>query len=348
MSAKSPRFAWIGLGLLLAFLLCISMAQIRSFRALIRPFYFHAQRDLEGGVLEALDIVGFVPRGDWRRVSNSPVVSPSQDWEDHVVYEPTVLYEDGRFRMWYTGGCVTAGIGYASSQDGIHWEKYSGNPLVGKGRNGIRSASQNNLVRYNGIYYLFFVNGGGEGAKLWVATSTDGIDFHIASEPVLTPSGWARGIANSFIFVKDGRWHLIFESIVQDGTWRIGTAEGSSPYHFDAADGGPMQALSIGGMYGGPWLQQRGGTFRLFYHAARVKNLPTDIYSATSSDLIHWVPDSKPILKHRYFGWEFDQVADPSVVDVGSKEFLFYDGDDNREPNDIHAAIGVAVRNADR
>jgi len=44
---------------------------------------------------------------------------------DQAVSEPSVLYEDGLWRMWYrVGWSNLQGIYYATSSDGIHWTKY--------------------------------------------------------------------------------------------------------------------------------------------------------------------------------------------------------------------------------
>jgi len=58
-------------------------------------------------------------------------------WDDYHVSGPSVLYEDGTYKMWYTGndGSNTR-IGYATSPDGIVWTKYAGNPVLDLGAPG--------------------------------------------------------------------------------------------------------------------------------------------------------------------------------------------------------------------
>ena len=53
-------------------------------------------------------------------------------WESDRVGRPSVLYENGVFRMWYDGQIfgVARHVGYATSDDGFTWTKYPNNPIV--------------------------------------------------------------------------------------------------------------------------------------------------------------------------------------------------------------------------
>lgn len=130
-------------------------------------------------------------------------------------------------------------------------------------------------------------------------------------------------------------WEIhLFKSTDGGTTW---TAQNS---------GNPLTSLQIhaGGAYGGPGIYptQVGGLYQLWYHAVNASgDLPTDIYRATSPDLINWTPITpNPVLTHLGSGFEFDQVADPCVVEVAGTSYLFYDGDNNGTST---AAIGVAT-----
>ena len=53
-------------------------------------------------------------------------------WEGHEVNRPTIVKKDGIYHMWYTGqmfaketNSARSCIGYATSLDGIHWERRS-------------------------------------------------------------------------------------------------------------------------------------------------------------------------------------------------------------------------------
>jgi len=73
----------------------------------------------------------------WQR-RDEPVLSTTnttQDWSRVMLYMPRVIRADGVYKMWYV---ATSGpprpanchLGYATSEDGIHWKEYPGNPIV--------------------------------------------------------------------------------------------------------------------------------------------------------------------------------------------------------------------------
>jgi predicted GH43/DUF377 family glycosyl hydrolase len=74
------------------------------------------------------------------RHSANPIleINPANDWEAGSVFNANVLYENGLFRMFYratndirsgdAGGYVSS-VGYAESQDGIHYDRHS-EPLI--------------------------------------------------------------------------------------------------------------------------------------------------------------------------------------------------------------------------
>ena len=135
---------------------------------------------------------------------------------------------------------------------------------------------------------------------------------------------------------------------------------GTGPLDWTVANGGlPLQQLQrhANSMYGGCHIATvegqftpRGpdGRYHIWYHAGANGNLPTDIYHATSADLLDWeVAPAGPVLTHQGGGsFAFDQVADPSPLTVpGGAALLCYDGDNNGATT-AHAAIGCAVANA--
>lgn len=69
----------------------------------------------------------------WRRAGDGPALSPELPWEKAAVMCPHVVLEErkGLFRMWYSGGeqYEPDAIGYATSEDGIRWTKWSSNPI---------------------------------------------------------------------------------------------------------------------------------------------------------------------------------------------------------------------------
>ncbi|MBO4356172.1 MAG: hypothetical protein J5850_04900, partial [Clostridia bacterium] len=67
----------------------------------------------------------------FERCQKDPVLVPETDFENRAVMNPFVMFENGKFRMWYAAGETYEPnvICYAESEDGIHWDKYLKNPV---------------------------------------------------------------------------------------------------------------------------------------------------------------------------------------------------------------------------
>ena len=58
----------------------------------------------------------------------APVFVASESWERGSVYEPNVLFHEGKWKLWYVAGSNLEDYlvhGYAESEDGVHWPKRS-------------------------------------------------------------------------------------------------------------------------------------------------------------------------------------------------------------------------------
>src|SRR5260370_34533598 len=66
------------------------------------------------------------PFGKWTRLSPAPIVSPQgEGFESAGTFNPTVAKKDGKFVMLYRAQDRkgTSSLGYASSDDGVHFER---------------------------------------------------------------------------------------------------------------------------------------------------------------------------------------------------------------------------------
>ncbi|MFB3902679.1 MAG: hypothetical protein ACE15E_04445 [Acidobacteriota bacterium] len=81
----------------------------------------------------------------WVKHPGNPVLSfnPYRQAEAFLVARPHVLHENGVFRMWYSAkgfddDCKLGEyrVCYAESLDGIHWDRYSQNPVLGPSASG--------------------------------------------------------------------------------------------------------------------------------------------------------------------------------------------------------------------
>jgi predicted GH43/DUF377 family glycosyl hydrolase len=75
----------------------------------------------------------------WVRYGQNPVlgVGAVGEWDSSSVMEPWVIFENGEYKMWYSGRkvanrtLITYEIGYAPRySDRIHWVKHAANPVL--------------------------------------------------------------------------------------------------------------------------------------------------------------------------------------------------------------------------
>jgi hypothetical protein len=147
-------------------------------------------------------------------------VGPAGSWEPDRVGRPSVLYENGEFRMWYDGQIWPSArhVGYATSTDGRHWTKHPGNPvLLHQGAVDVdRVSDWYVLLAENQTGTLLFV---GKSPTAW---SYRGYLFEKSGQTFD-----AYGQVTPFLLVKDGQAVAVFFGGASHSCWcknRIGIA----------------------------------------------------------------------------------------------------------------------------
>jgi len=174
----------------------------------------------------------------FERFRKDPVLVPEMDFEKESVMNPFVMFDNGKFRMWYAAGETVEPnvICYAESDDGIHWEKYAGNPMF--------SCAPENEYEQNRIgavqiwkeedSYLMFYIGYRDihTACICAARSKDGItDWHrVPENPLVTPTPgtWDEHSCYKPAVVRDdnGLYHIWYNGR-RNGDEFIGYAIGT-------------------------------------------------------------------------------------------------------------------------
>ena len=91
---------------------------------------------------------------EWEKDPANPVIpyGAEGEWDRDGTWDPFVIYEDGIFKMWYGGGVGShCDWGYATSTDGVHFEK--------KGQISFLGNLEDIHVVHNpgdGRYYLYY------------------------------------------------------------------------------------------------------------------------------------------------------------------------------------------------
>jgi predicted GH43/DUF377 family glycosyl hydrolase len=133
----------------------------------------------------------------WTKYSKNPVLSPSTSgWDSKQIGGATVLLDGSTYKMWYhaTSDGLGNDIGYATSTDGISWEKYAGNPVIRRGKTsnwdsswdvGIGGSAVIKDAAVFKLWYSGIDRSGGKG-RIGYTSSMDGISWK-ETTPVLNP-----------------------------------------------------------------------------------------------------------------------------------------------------------------
>lgn len=264
------------------------------------------------------------------------VLAPSSAWEQTAIQEPNVWYDPdaGLFAMVYSGGWDTQSLGYATARHPLGpWTRHP-DPILGNGVGGEDGGPwvgrPNVFVDDDGQVYVYYsAQLTGTGGDLFVATGD--LPTLTKQGTALSATATATAMQNTSVVRLGDTYHMIFESLASSGAqWQMGYATASDPLGPFTIQQFPLPTLQRGtGMYGGPFLTCEDGTWVLIYHAATSGSLPTEIYRATSTDLLSWTQDAGTLVTRVVDPPEHDQVADPHVLWSPVGAFMFWDAVNN-------------------
>lgn len=119
----------------------------------VKGRFFMYYTRTENDVVDRIDAATSMDGRKWD--VQGVVLGPGQrcQWDSLSVGRPAVLFEDGRFKMWYDGrkdfppdapvkGAPKSdqsrrSVGYATSTDGLKWERHKANPVFGHDAGGV-------------------------------------------------------------------------------------------------------------------------------------------------------------------------------------------------------------------
>lgn len=292
---------------------------------------------------------------EWVKYSGNPVLSPTPmvltttpgSWDSAYAVSPRVLYDGTIYRMWYNGGNMSgfAGVGYASSTNGVTWIKDSGPVLIPGPKGAWDSASvESGSVLWNGTLFLMWYRGSNpttyQAGAVGFAYSKDGVTWvKSAGNPVLTGTDIDQGyIASPYVIkteltytmwyvgrnapsTKSSTYTRILYATSFDG---IEWAKAPSPVFSPSSD---PRAWDSSAVYS-PSVYFNGTTFGLWYSGLGQSAMTPQIGLATSLDGKTWTRSSlNPILSPDGQGaWDSAGVEQPNVVLGATGYLLYYDG----------------------
>lgn len=307
-------------------------------------------------------------------------LSTDQEWAKSKLYMPSVLYRDGKFRMWYVGErpwdatrtphelrANDRAIGYAESDDGIHWSPFDANPVLlpedipwapPLGTPDTGPALQTPFVIYDedeNLYKMWFVSvtdlirdENGKKIemtqKLGYATSLDGINWDVWPEPI-----YGSGRSPSIIKEGPNQYRMWMNSrpsldVSNKELYR-------NIYEFTSTDGihwtrGAEPSIQPSGLVSStiyPQVVKEGGRYYMWY-GGHVAGGRFEIFAAESEDGTHWQIDhDTPAFSASRDPERFDgrYASTPFVVALDDRFLLYYSARDLDKSAYRH--IGVAT-----
>jgi|GEM_PF-897134 len=129
------------------------------------------------------------PGDDWTIVDESILTPSAESWDSAFVSAPDVVLTESGYAMYYSGGNASddLAIGYATSEDGISWEKQADPLITILGNQRLRPAFQMtwqpDIIETAVGYFLIFKSGRDlyedGGAMVRYGQSTDGITWQM-------------------------------------------------------------------------------------------------------------------------------------------------------------------------
>jgi len=172
----------------------------------------------------------------WKRMSSQPVLSAEGGWEKSAVMCPHVLWDEhkNQYKMWYSGGeqYEPDAIGYAVSQDGLHWTKHAGNPIFSGDasldweKNRVTACMVTPVAEWYIMFYIGFRDV--DHAQIGIARSRDGITNwqRNTANPVIRPGfeKWDHDACYKPFAIFDGKQWMLWYNGRHGGVEQIGLA----------------------------------------------------------------------------------------------------------------------------
>jgi predicted GH43/DUF377 family glycosyl hydrolase len=240
---------------------------------------------------------------DWDVSPANPILRPGQSgkWDDYYRGQVAVIYDEGQYKMWYSGGRTSGAwqTGYATSADGLDWSIYAGNPVLHSGAAGSWDEQESDgptVIKDGAGYKMWYhaCNADYSVCSIGYATSPDGIDWtKFAGNPVLesTPGTWdASGLLWPRV-VKNGATYEMWYYCNS----KIGRAISSNGTDW-TKDANPVLSEGWGGIGIKPIsLLLEGGAYKMWSSSGVTETLGIGYLESTNG--ITWTqPISNPVL----------------------------------------------------
>ena len=269
--------------------------------------------------------------GQWVDSPNSPIMTGTQYFENYGVSLMNVIYENGLYKMWYTGmgDPSIMNIDYAVSSDGINWQKNQSPVLKPTLNWDVRGVQGARILKIGNTYKMYFTGRDANMVtRIGLATSSDGINWNKMPNPVLSPSqSWETAVyIGSIVFHNDKYYMFYVAGGYPNGDPYIGLATSSDGINF-TKEPNPIITSSLSwetnNIYN-PTVVYENGKFKMHY---LVYSHSQDIGYAESVDGKVWTKNNNPVFNINGVNNRWcNSINDLCYVMVNNIPKLYYSG----------------------
>jgi predicted GH43/DUF377 family glycosyl hydrolase len=150
----------------------------------------------------------------FRPYEANPVITTGEvgEWDFGFVSDGKVLYANGLFHMFYIGGdeyrIEPWAIGYAFSEDGLHWDKYERNPILELDGSIARHGANVAVPLFEDNTWILYIS----------LRSDGGLDQSVLRATARHPTGPWTISEEPTLVANSGRWD---DSLIPDSVVRV-------------------------------------------------------------------------------------------------------------------------------
>ncbi len=180
---------------------------------------------------------------EWDIYPGNPVLEGGlpESWDEQEANGPTVIKDGDTYRLWYHGcnaDYSICSIGYATSNDGVNWAKYAGNPVLEAtpGEWDETGLAWPRVIKNGATYEMWYYSGG----QIGRATSSDGAAWTpYAGNPVLS-EGWDGAGVGPSALLLDGETYKMWVTSGVGESRGLGYAESTDGIHWTQPVSNPI------------------------------------------------------------------------------------------------------------
>lgn len=279
-----------------------------------------------------------VSTSEWTDYINNPILknSTNSTFEVGGLIHPTVLLENGVYKMWYAGVQPNARttVHLAVSTNGKVWEKVQIAPVFSPSDSGWDSQSVQcgTVIKKENIYLMYYFGYSDQfsGWKIGLATSSDGLNWTRRAEPILEGDSIHGNQLTISAVVKWNNSYYMYYTVRNAPNPRIYLAKSNDGINWVKHSSSPILYPTFsweGNSVYEPSVIHDDNQFKMVYMTASGYESKNFGY-ATSSDGINWTKRTQPTFSANKTrnGWGGFDIAYPYLLRDNTELKLYYCG----------------------